>query len=128
MTCFWDALRSSLNIKDYEFANIKKPNSHKEFIQALQNNIQSMDNILWQNEIIKPQEIKEHISAIKEYNIRAINSGHLTSTCDSFLLLICSLFNLNIIQNYRGNIIKYTCHNPRRVIKFKNNSGHFQIN
>ena len=94
MTCFWDALRSSLNIEDYEFANIKKPNSHKEFIQTLQNNIQSMDNILWQNEIIKPREIKEHTDAIKEYNIRAINSGHLTSTCDSFLLLICSLFKI----------------------------------
>ena len=64
-----------------------------------------MVDVLWQGQRIKDREIKEHLQAIKDYEINGIVHGHLTSTCDSFLLLICQLFSVNIIHRYMNHEI-----------------------
>ena len=97
MTCFWDGILAGLRSDDLSLYDLK--NKRREtFINFLKNNVSKkhFKNIKWNNEELKDQEINEHIEAINSYNVNGIGSGHLTSICDSFLLLICSMFKLNI--------------------------------
>ena len=87
MTCFWDGIMRSLNQNDFELINEKKTNNF-EFIKMLKRRKIPMTNVLWENQKLSNNEIKEHLLAIDEYDINGIPGGHLTSSCDSFLLLI----------------------------------------
>ena len=99
MTCFWDGIMKSLTQSDFNFIKEKKTNN-VAFIKMLKKRRQLTTNVLWQGNPLREQEIKEHIKAITEYDINEISNGHLTSVCDSFLLLICELFKVNIIHRY----------------------------
>ena len=125
VTCFWDALRSSLSLEDYEYSKQTPATNHPELIKLLKKKSIRAGSVSWQDSTLRSQEMDEHIEAIKAYDITKIQNGHLTSTCDSFLLLICEIFHLNIIHNFSGTLIKYTCQNPRKTLKFKSNRGHF---
>ena len=95
------------------------------FIQRLKEKNKLVD-VLWQGKPLRMQEKKEHFEAEKNYNINGIKNGHLTSICDSFLLLICDLLNVNIEHKYLHNIITYKTKNKcRKILKFKSNKGHF---
>lgn len=125
MTCFWDGIMKSLNQSDFNFIKEKKINN-LELIKMLKKRVKMMKNVLWQGESLREQEINEHIEAIKEYKINGIPNGHLTSVCDSFLLLICELFKVNIIHRYMNIEIKYTNkEQSRKTIHYSSNNGHF---
>ena len=82
-------------------------------------------SIKWQGQRLSSQETKEHFDAITYYDIKRINRGHLTSICDSFLLLICHLLNINIYHSFLGTKIIYSINNPRKTLYFKSSRGHF---
>ena len=125
MTCFWNGVLKSLNKNDFDFINETKKNTPC-FIELLKKKIKPMCNVLWQGKTIKEREIREHLQAIKEYNINNISNGHLTSTCDSFLLLICELFQVDIIHHYLKNDIYYKYQgNSRKILHFSSSTGHF---
>lgn len=128
MTCFWDAIVQSLNKQDFLLLGEKNFKLNKiSLINFLKKNNKKPQDVLWQNQTLKKQELDEHVEAVKCYNINGIRRGHLTSTCDSFLLLICQLFRININHRYLRNIIQYkTKHKPRKVLNFRSNRGHFQ--
>lgn len=85
-----------------------------------------MINVLWQNNTLRDQEIKEYLKWIDEYNINIISNGHLTSICDPFLLLICELFCVNIKHQYNNYSIMYINKNKaRKTLIFSSNNGHF---
>ena len=89
MTCFWDGILRSLDKDDFLFGmkqNIK-PNT-SDFINWLKNTNTPMIDVHWNNKELSPREIKEHGEAINQYDVDNIRSGHLCSSCDSFLLLI----------------------------------------
>ena len=125
MTCFWDAIWSSLCVDDYTYLKIQKT-SRNGLIASLKKLKKPVDSVSWQGSKLKKQEKEEHLEAINVYNSTNINNGHLTSTCDSFLLLLSELFKLNITHNYCGHVIQYTCENPRKTLKFTSNRGHFK--
>ena len=106
MTCFWDGVMKSLNKNDFDLINETK-NNNTELIQMLKRRKIPMINVLWENQKLSENEIKEHLLAIDEYDINGIPGGHLTSSCDSFLLLICELFKVNIEHMYMIHTIKY---------------------
>ncbi len=125
MTCFWDGIMKSLNQNDFNFIKEKKINNH-EFIKMLKKRTRKMTNVLWQGKPLREQEMNEHIQAIKDYNINGISRGHLTSVCDSFLLLICEIFKVNIIHRYMNIEIKYTNkEHVRKTVHYSSNNGHF---
>jgi len=115
---------ASLNSEDARILGINT--MHKTiFIQKLKEKNKLVD-VLWQGKQLRIQEKKEHFEAVKGYNINGIKNGHLTSICDSFLLLICDLLNVNIEHKYLHNIIIYqTKKKCRKTLKFKSNKGHF---
>jgi len=125
MTCFWDGIMRSLNQNDFELINEKKTNNF-EFIKMLKRRKIPMTNVLWENQNLSDNEIKEHLSAIDEYDINGIPGGHLTSSCDSFLLLICELFKVNIEHMYMIHTIKYTnTKEVRETLYYSSNDKHF---
>jgi len=126
MTCFWDAIRSSLSLEDYEYSKQIPATNHPELIEILKKKSIYTESVSWQDSKLRKQEMDEHIETIKVYDITKIQRGHLTSICDSFLLLICEIFHLNIVHNFSGTLIKYTCQNPRKTLKFKSNRRHFE--
>ena len=85
MTCFWDSITSSL--VDEEYRTLGIPRNREKLIQTLKNK-NTLVNTLWQGKELTKKEKEEHFQAVKTYNISGIRNGHLTSVCDSFLLLI----------------------------------------
>lgn len=125
MTCFWDSITSCLTIEDFKLLGVNKKLNREELIQQLKNKNCLVDT-LWQGKSLKEQEKKEHYEAIKCYNIKGIYNGHLTSICDSFLLLICHLLNIKIQHRYLNtNIIYCTPKTVRKTLHFRSNRGHF---
>jgi len=126
MTCFWDGILKSLKKEDLQYCNYKEPKNPKNFIIFLKKNKKEMNNVLWQNNTLKKQEIKEYLDWIDEYDVNDIPNGHLTSICDPFLLLICELFSVNIKHQYNKYTILYKNKNKsRKTLIFSSNNGHF---
>ena len=125
MTCFWDGVMKSLNKNDFDLINETKSNN-TELIQMLKRRKIPMINVLWENQKLSENEIKEHLLAIDEYDINGIPGGHLTSSCDSFLLLICELFKVNIEHMYMIHTIKYSnTKEVRKTLYYSSNDKHF---
>lgn len=127
MTCFWDSIFSELSVEDYQFIGHNKCNNIVELIKLLKSKNPSISNVTWQKEKLSNSEINEHHTAIKVYDINGIKNGHLTSICDSFLLLVCQVFNVSIEHRFMNTPIYYdNIKNSRKTIRFSSNSGHFQ--
>lgn len=128
MTCYWDSIRDSLTLDDYNKLGINQKPNIKQFIITLQNKNKLVQNVLWQGNEFRNQEIAEHFEAVKNYNINGIQNGHLTSVCDSFLLLLCELLEISIEHKYLNNVIYYkNKKHSRKTLYFKSNNGHFEI-
>ena len=97
MTCYWDSVFSQLDLEDYKFIGVNKPNNIKDLIRLLKSKNKYVDNVTWQKEYLSHGEKKEHYTAVDVYDIKGINNGHLTSVCDSFLL---SYRHLNLQTNF----------------------------
>ena len=126
MTCFWDSILTSLNKDDFKILGHETKLNRVDFIQDLKNK-NTLISTKWCGKELKEQEKREHFEAIKCYNIKGIGRGHLTSICDSFLLLIAHLYKVNINHQYLSTNVSYTIDDARKTLSFKSNKGHFQI-
>jgi hypothetical protein len=126
MTCYWDSIISSLTKEDYALIGLNHKPRREKFIEKLKEKNKLISS-LWQGNKLNKKEQEEHKEAIECYNIKGIYNGHLTSICDSFLLLICDLMKLSIEHKFLNNNIKYSSLEPsRKTLYFKSNRGHFQ--
>ena len=115
MTCFWDSLRNKLkiNMNNVEFIlHLKKCNKNKT-------------SVLWNNTDLTKKQCDENFEHIENFNEKNINNGYDCSICDPFLILICNIYNVNIIHNYNGYKMIYTNDAGCKDLNFKSNSGHF---
>uniref|UniRef100_A0A6C0CSR3 Uncharacterized protein n=1 Tax=viral metagenome TaxID=1070528 RepID=A0A6C0CSR3_9ZZZZ len=124
MTCFWDSILSCLTIEDFKLLGSDRKLKREELILSLKNK-NCLTDTLWQGNKLREQEKKEHFEAVKCYNIKGIYKGHLTSICDSFLLLLCHVLKLNINHRYLNTNINYRIEGARKTLSFKSNRGHF---
>ena len=81
------------------------------------------DGILWQGKVISRQERSEHFEMIKDYGCHTW-SGHLTSSCDSFLLLLTDICCINIEHRGSYGVSNYTNPKAKRKIILHSNRGH----
>ena len=126
MTCFWDGILQTLDTSDFQVVGCNNRLNRRQLIDLLKNNNVEIEDVTWNGKKLTKQEIKEHFQAIKDYNINGINQGHLCSCCDSFLLLICQLFNVNIKHLYMNVNIEYQNKKiQRKTLNFASNRGHF---
>lgn len=127
MTCFWDSIYSQLDLEDYKYIGFEKPSRIEDLIRILKTKNKNVDNVTWQKTYLSHNEKDEHFTAVKVYNITNIKNGHLTSVCDSFLLLICEIFEVSITHRFMNTTLHYdNLKNSRKTLKFTSNSGHFQ--
>lgn len=127
MTCYWDSVFSQLDLEDYKFIGTDKSNNIQDLIRLLKSKNKYVDNVTWQKEKLSFNEKKEHYTAIDVYDIKGIKNGHLTSVCDSFLLLVCELFNVSIHHRFLNTNIMYdNLLQSRKTLEFSSNGGHFQ--
>ena len=115
MTCFWDALRSKLNIKT---TNI-------EFILDLKKKNRKSSNILWNNIELTKKQLEENYQHIQDFKEKEISNGYYCSVCDPFLILICDLFKISINHNFNGYNMNYQNKQSSKTVNFFSNSGHF---
>ena len=135
MTCFWDGILNALKYQytDKNFKNIftkKKKANPKNLILFLKKNNCNTDNVLWCNQPLTEKEKEENYKFIASYSIEKINNGHLCSSCDPFILLICELFEIDIEHLYLENEIIYkniNNDNDKKIWYFKSNNDHFQL-
>ena len=128
MTCYWDSIRDSLTLDDYNRLDFNHKPNLQQFISTLKTKNTLVNNVLWQGNGFRNQEISEHFEAVKSYNTNDIHNGHLTSICDSFILLLCELLEISIEHKYLNNVIYYkNKKHSRKTLHFKSNNGHFEI-
>ena len=126
MTCFWDGILQALDTSDFQVVGCNNRLNRRQLIDLLKNKNVEIEDVTWNGKKLTKQEMKEHFEAIKHYNINNINQGHLCSSCDSFLLLICQLFNVNIKHLYMNVNIEYQNEKiQRKTLNFASNHGHF---
>jgi hypothetical protein len=124
MTCFWDGILNKLTPQDFSSYHIKKPNN-KNFVSFLQKHNMKTNMIKWNDTIVSKQQMNEHFTHIKDFQVNSIYDGYFCSTFEPFLFLICQLFKVNIDHCYCGIVMKYRYPNGIRVLKFKSNKNHF---
>ncbi len=125
MTCFWDGLMNGLKQEDFNNLNEKKTNNIN-FIKMLQKKNKITKDVLWNGKLVNNQkELEENYIAVRDYDINKINNGHLCSTGDYMLMLICDLFNINIYHKYLNKTMKYEKNNNNKSLYFQSNKGHF---
>ena len=130
MTCFWNGILASLTTENFNFIGLdrKKYRKPEIFIQLLKDRNEFINawHVNWNNTPLSNRETIEIKQSIKEYDIKGIHRGHLTSTCEPFLILVSQIFHVNIHHKFINVPITYTfLHSPRKTLKFKNNRGHF---
>ena len=126
MTCFWDGILQALDNSDFQVVGYNNRLNRQQLINVLKTKNVEIEDVTWNGKKLTKQEMKEHYEAIKDYNINGINRGHLCSSCDSFLLLICQVFNVNIKHSYINVDIEYKNEKvQRKTLQFASNHGHF---
>lgn len=128
MTCFWNGILKSLGNDEYIVLGIENKKNITSLIQELKQRNIKIQNTLWQNSFLTEKEQEEHYEAIRDYDITKIYSGHWTSTCDSFLLLLCELLQITIKHKFLNTTIIYKNNKQtNKILYFKSNQGHFDI-
>lgn len=124
MSCFWDGLSSSL----YSHNLIKNQPPAIQLAKFLKIHNMYTPNVKWQGERLSPQQMKENVDHISNYDTNQVGSGYLCSTCDPFLLLVSQLFRVNIEHQYLNTKIHYvyecTC-GKTPILRFRSDYGHF---
>jgi len=127
MTCYWDSIYSQLDVEDYKFIGVDTPPNIESLVRLMKSKNKNINNVTWQNSYLSHDEKKEHFTAIDVYNIKGIYKGHLTSVCDSFLLLLCEVFCISVNHTFLNTNIKYeNVKKSRKTLRFSSNRGHFQ--
>ncbi len=126
MTCFWDGILQALDKKDFELVSSNTKMNKEQFIRLLKSKNTETKEVCWNGSKLSEQELKEHFETIKNYDISKINQGHLCSSCDSFLLLICEVFDVKIKHIFLNVNIEYKKDKvQRKTLNFASNGGHF---
>ena len=69
MTCFWNAIISSLTDEDKTKLNIKKRLFPTVMVEVFKDNNIKTPDVLWNNEKLREQQINENIAHIKELDV-----------------------------------------------------------
>lgn len=125
MSCFWDGLIRKLDTYDFTILELNKKPNAQEFAIHLKKQNKICNNIQWNTESLSDQFLKESYQAVEEYDPAKVNNGYDCSTCDPFLLLLCTVLNISITHNYNGHTIIYSNETSRKTIKCSSNTSHF---
>jgi len=125
MTCFWDGIIKALEHSDYKTIGCNTMLNKQQLIDILKTKNIKIENVMWNGNKISEKEKMEHYDAVVNYDKTNIGGGHLCSSCDSFLLLISEVFEVNIKHLYLNVEMNYKNEKAKKTLKFASNRGHF---
>jgi hypothetical protein len=73
MTCFWDGLINSLDIKELKYINLNQKPKVIDFIKILKYNNKKTNNITWNDYLLNNIELDENFQSIENYDINSYN-------------------------------------------------------
>ena len=120
MSCVWIGLIGALNLRI----------TPQQFVHNLQRNNILTTNVWWNGERLSQQTMEENRQNIAGLTQRDITGGYDCSGCDAVLLLVCQLYEVNILHTYNGHKISYIRDYPdrrcsARTINVCADRGHF---
>lgn len=127
MSCFWDGIRSAMQA-DWCKENIgSSPSSLLLWFKCLHPTIPHLQNtVSWQGSKLSKKLLSELLAWVTGYKCSDTQHGHLTSTCDPFLVLLSFACTVNISHTYCGALIRYKSVGASRTLVFHSNAGHFK--
>lgn len=124
MSCFWDSIINKLTKHELSLLGVNKRPTPSLLCKICGNKNKIIgDNVLWQGENLNEKEKREHFISIKECKC-LVNRGHLTSSCDSVLLLLCDICKINIIHKGVYGTSNYTNTLAKKTIILRSNTYH----
>ena len=125
MSCFWNGILYSLNNEEKARMGISSM-SAKDLIRAFKELNTPTLLCRVQGERLSRKAIHENCTWIKDYDVNQYNSGHMTSTCDPFLCLLCEILKVEIRHVYVNKPVIYSIEGYKRVIVYKSSRTHFE--
>lgn len=132
MTCFWDAILRQLR-GDSEGARLlcggagaALPRTPSDLVATFKRRNVATAGLAWQGQELTSQQLEENQEWVRDYVIRDIGGGHLTSACDPFFCLLAHLARVRVEHAYTGHTVMYQPGGGpvRRVYRFRSSRGH----
>ena len=137
MTCFWDSLLSQLNSDDFVIMGLgPKPASPSGLLSFFKAHNREPHNVSVNGSFLTQAQKTENVEWVRSYDAGGIGNGHLTGTCDPFLVLACEVFRVAIRHSSSGSlpsgynfdsVVVYSHNDHRRLVTFGSNAGHFYV-
>ena len=120
MTCVWDGIITALR------AFGLRPMSAQTFAEKIKARNRVVENVRVNGRDLSPSERIENYMAIRGLNPATTGDGYDCSTSDPLLILVASVFMLDIHHDYAGVKIMYTYHGRgnRGAIHLRSDRGH----
>ena len=125
MSCFFDALCSSLSVAELVALGVKSRHP-LAVIPALQKRNRDQPDVMWQNRRLTNQEQRENFVHVRDYDKNSYSSGYLTSSADPFLILASQIFLWKIEFSYDKAPIRIEHDTPFRTLRFRASRSHFE--
>ena len=124
MTCVWDSLIKGLQ---YALVNDVQGMTPVKFVQYLKKHNVPVHNVNVNHNALREQEVEENHKAISELDENNLMMGYLCSASDPLLILICSLFCVNIRVHFVSTDITYSVPNATHEIILSNSKTHMTL-
>lgn len=124
MTCVWDSLILGLRHANVHDAQDKTPLT---FIQYLKQHNIPVRDVRVNDHALREQEVTENYDAIKQLEETNLTMGYLCSASDPVLLLVSSLFNVNIRVRFVSSDIAYTVPHATHELHLSNTRTHMSL-
>jgi len=124
MTCFWDGIIIGLEDQKLESEKLIP----MKIVQKFKSLANIVPNVLWNNQMLREQELKENLERINNLDINSINNGYDCSCSDPFLFLLADIYKVDIKHNFNGYIMNYNYigkDKKDKVLNFQSNRFHF---
>ena len=121
MACFWEAQIAALSATELQMVGGRRPEVLKRFYQT---RFLDPTNVLVQGKALTEQERSEHREWLR-CDQDHVYGGHLTSTCDPYLVQLCEHFRVNVDHVYNGSLVQYHIPRATRLLKFQSSTNHF---
>lgn len=124
MTCVWDSLIQGLQYASVDDVQGITPIT---FVRYLKNHNIPARDVYVDNKPLREQEVEENHKAIAELNESNLMMGYFCSASDPVLILVCSLFRVNIRVHFVSTNIAYSVSNAAHEIRLSNSSVHMTL-
>jgi hypothetical protein len=127
MTCVWDALIRGIHKDEVTRRAIGNYAGPRELVCLLKKANCKTTGVRWQAEELSERQLEENFEWVRDYDAGGITNGHLTSTADPFVLLICYLLQVEVSMSINGSRVRMLpAGPPRYTISLRAVGGHMQ--